>query len=130
MAARHRTYYTVTVMKIRVKVVLYGDTLVLAGLRVSLAAYPEIEVRDATDVPLDEQALRTWQPDVVIVDEAAPPALLHQLSTLSPGLLLVSIDSVTSQIIVFSARQVAVASIRELIEFISQQRLAQSCAAP
>lgn len=117
-------------MEQRVKVVLYGDSLVLAGLQASLAAFPKVEVRHVVDLPLDEQALRTWQPDVAIVDDAAPPALLRQLSTLLPGLLLVSVDSTTHQIIVFSARQVAAASARELVEFISRHSPAQACAAP
>ncbi len=113
-------------METHIKVVLHGDTLLLAGLQVSLSAYPEVEVLATADLPLDVQALRAWQPDVIIVDEAAPSALLRQLGALSSGLLLVSVDSTTSQIIVFSARQVTAASIRELVEFIGQHSLVQA----
>lgn len=117
-------------MEARIKVVVYGDTLLLAGLQASLAAYPQVDVLTTTKLPLDEQALRAWQPDVVIVDDAAPPALLRQLSMLSPGLLLVSVDSATNQIILFSARQVTAASMHELVEFIGQHNQAQACKAP
>jgi DNA-binding NarL/FixJ family response regulator len=117
-------------METRVKIVLHGDTLLLAGLQASLAAYPEVEVLTTADLQLDAQTLRAWQPDVVIVDDAAPPALLRQLSMLSPGLLLVSVDSATNQIVLFSARQVTAASMHELIEFIGQHNQAQASKAP
>lgn len=55
-------------------------------------------MRDAADLPLGEQALHTQLPDVIIVADMTPPALLHQLSTLLPGLLQVSVDGSTHQV--------------------------------
>lgn len=111
-------------MDARVKVVLYGNTLMLAGLQASLATYPEVEVLHAADFPPDEQMLRALQPDVLIVDDAAvPPALLRQLSTLSPGLLLVSVDSARPRAVVWSVQPAPATSTRDLVEFIRQRSL-------
>ena len=116
-------------MNARVKVILCGNTLVLAALQASLAADPEVEVLDATDFPLDEQTLRAQQPDAVIVDDTAvQPALLRQVSTLSPGFLLVSVDSTGPRVILWSAQQAPATSTRELVELI--KRSSQPHAAP
>jgi DNA-binding NarL/FixJ family response regulator len=74
MAARRATRYAGAIMATRVKVVLYGDTLVLAGLQASLAAYAGLEVLCLADPVVDAQELSTLQPNVVIVDAAATPA--------------------------------------------------------
>ena len=44
MAGNGATRYAGAIMEKRVKVVLFGDTLVLAGLQASLAAYAGLEV--------------------------------------------------------------------------------------
>lgn len=65
-------------------------------------------------LPLSEQALHTWQPDVIIVDDMAPPALLHLLSMLLSGLLLVSVDGSTHQ--VEALPEMLAADIRQRLE--------------
>jgi len=117
-------------MKTRVQVLLCGDTLLMAGLRANLATYPEVEVLDATGFPLYGQLPGAQRPNVVIVDDAAfHPGLLHQLSTLSPEVLLISVAIDINCVIVWSAQQFAPASMRELVDFIGQRSLARLCEA-
>ena len=118
-------------MTTRVKVVLCGDTLLMAGLRATLASYPEMEVLTTTGLPLDAHLFSAQEPDVVIVDDAAfQPGLLHQLNTLSPDVLLISMALDMNHVVVWSAQHFAPASTRDLVEFIGQHSLAKACAAP
>lgn len=117
-------------MKTRIQVLLCGDTLLMAGLRATLASYPEMEVLNATGFPPDVHLLRAQQPDVVIVDDVAFQAgLLHQLSTLSPDVLVISIAIDMNHVVVWSAQHFAPASTCELVEFIGQRSLARRCEA-
>ena len=130
IAAPHVPCYTESTMKTRVRVLLCGDTLLMAGLRASLAAASDVEVLAATEFSLYGQLPGAQRPDVVIADDAAfHPGLLCQLNTLSPNVLLISVAIDMNHVIVWSAQQFAPASTRELVEFIVQHSLARLCAA-
>jgi hypothetical protein len=101
------------------RVILYGNSLILDGVRASLAGSPEIEVI-VLDRPLDRplEVLHPLCPAALIFDLEAekpdfPLALLQQ-----PGLLLVGIDPETHQVLVWSGRQAAAVKTADLIAVI------------
>jgi len=123
MAPRRATRYAGTIMETRVKVVLYGNTLVLAGLQASLAAYAGLELLCLADSPANEQDFSTLRADVVIVDAAAMPSLpLGLLNNLHPDLLLVSVDVTANRVQVWSSQQLSPTSTQELVALIGRRR--------
>ena len=123
MAEDGATRYAGTIMEKRVKVVLYGNTLVLAGLQASLAAYAGLEVLCVAEPLADAQEFSTLRPDVIIVDAAAIPAPpLRLLNDLPPDLLLVSVDVATDRVQVWSGQQLSAASTHDLVALIGQRR--------
>ena len=123
MAEDGATRYAGTIMEKRVKVVLYGNTLVLAGLQASLTAYAGLEVLCLADPLADAQELSALHPDVIIVDAAAIPAPpLRLLNDLPPDLLLVSVDVATNRVHVWSGQQLPAASTHDLVALIGQRK--------
>lgn len=100
---------------------MFGDSLILEGVRASLAACPDIEVlllEPSLDEPLE--AILAVCPAVFIFDlgVVGPD---FQLSLLQqPGLLLVGIDPKTHQALVWSGRQAAAVVAADLIDVIRQ----------
>ncbi len=99
--------------------ILYGDTLILAGVRANLETRSDLEVL-VFDRPLDNpaKALCSFCPATVIFDLKAIPhdfplSLLQQT-----GLVLVGIDPETHQALVWSGQQFSALSMPELIELI------------
>jgi hypothetical protein len=122
MAGDGATCYAEAIMETRVKVVLYGDTLVLAGLQASLATYAGLDVLCLAAPLADEQDIYTLRPDVVIVDAAAVPCPpFRLLSELPSDLLLVSVDAATNRVQVWSGQQMSAASTRDLVALIAQR---------
>ncbi len=98
------------------RVILYGDSLILDGVRATLARSPGIEIL-VLDQPLDRplDALPPLCPAALIFDLEAeepdfPLALLQQ-----PGLLLVGIDPETHQVLVWSGKQATAVSAADLV---------------
>jgi hypothetical protein len=92
----------------RRRVVLYGDSLILAGVRAALEGCPDLQVLTldpSLDSPID--AVRVCCPATFIFDmDAVGPGF--QLSLLQqPGLLLVGIDPETHQALVWSGKEEA-----------------------
>ena len=100
-------------------VIVYGDSLIMEGVCASLAACPDLEIHwldPAIEKPLE--FIQAWRPAIFIFDlEAVKPefqlALLHQ-----PDLLLVGIDPVTHQCLVWTGRQEAAVVAADLIHVI------------
>ena len=86
-------------MEKRQKILLYGNTLVLAGIQASLRDCPSFEVI-APYVPANQAELLASPPDVVIFDMEAvqPEFLLAQMQSL-PGLLLIGIDPESHEVL-------------------------------
>jgi hypothetical protein len=104
----------------RQRVILYGDSLILDGVRASLEAWPGIEVL-VLDQPLDRplEKIRRLCPAALIFDLEAeapdfPLALLQQ-----PGLLLIGIDPQTHQVLVWSGKQASAAAAADLLAVIA-----------
>ncbi len=103
----------------RQRVILYGDSLILEGLRPSLQARPNIEIC-VLDQPLGERLaeLRSMCPAALIFDLGAvrpdcPLALLQQ-----PGLRLIGINPETHRALVWSGRQVTAVDVGDLVQVV------------
>jgi len=106
----------------RPRVILYGDSLILAGVRANLEARPDFEIL-VLDRPLDSplEELQRLCPAAVVFDlGASRPDFLFPLLQ-QPGLLLIGIDPETHQALVWSGRQAPAAAAADLIEIIRTQ---------
>jgi hypothetical protein len=100
----------------RRRVIIYGDTLILEGLRANLENHPDFEilvVDPASDSPLE--ALQFMCPAVVFFDQGDNRqdflfSLLRQ-----PDLLLIGIDPHTRQALVWTGRRSAAVAAADLI---------------
>jgi len=105
------------------RTILYGDSLILQGVRAELAGHPGLQVL-MLDQPLEEplEELRALKPEVIIFDLSAvqPDFLLAMLQ--EPDLLLVGINPETHQALVWSGRQAAAAVAADLVEVIRTER--------
>ncbi len=101
------------------RAILYGNSLILEGVRASLAALPGLEVLDQPlDIPLKPDQIKG--PTTVIFDlEAIQPNFLLILLQ-QPGLQLIGIDPETHQAQVWSGRQVRVVVSADLIEIFQE----------
>jgi len=104
------------------KVILYGNSLILQGVRASLEACSEIEVRS---LPPDSVSLKreitTKSPATLVFDASVvgpdfPNSLLQQT-----GLLLIGIDPKMHQALVWTSRQAAVVDAADLLNIIHQE---------
>jgi hypothetical protein len=101
------------------RTILYGDSLILEGVRAELAGKPNQEVIVLED-PLNKslEEIRDLSPAVIIFDLGAiqpdfPFALLHRADV-----LLVGIDPETHQAMVWSGRQASAVMAADLMEII------------
>ncbi len=101
----------------RRRVILYGNTLILQGVRASLANCAGLEVI-VVDQPaqVSPEELAAYCPAVVIFDMSVmQPQLLLGLFQ-QPGLLLVGMNSETHQALVWSGRQAAAVNAADLVQ--------------
>src|SRR5512139_2694672 len=91
----------------RQRVVLYGNSLVLASLGASLKTYPGIElICLEAQPPAVAQQLWALCPTVVILDlGAVPPDLPFSLLREQPDLLLIGMDAAGDKLLVLSGQQ-------------------------
>jgi hypothetical protein len=97
------------------RTILYGNSLILEGVRAELAGDLNLEVL-MLDLPLQKplEALLALNPAVIIFDLKAvqhdfPLAMLQQ-----PGMQLIGIDPETGQAVVWSGKWVAAMSATDL----------------
>jgi hypothetical protein len=115
--------YPEAVMARPLKVVLYGDTLVLAGLQAGLASYAGLEVTGLDGLTAGDQELCAALPDAVIFDlGAAQPAFYYALVEKLPELLLVGVDATCNRALVWCGQQVRELSIHDLVLMIEHQK--------
>lgn len=120
IAAAGLSCYAGRMVRRRQRVVLYGNSLVLAGIRASLVAHPCLDVI-ALEAPSADaaQELRSLCPAAVIFDiggvQPDSPFLLGQEQT---GLLLIGIDPISHQVLLWSGRHLGEASTQDLVQLI------------
>jgi hypothetical protein len=102
------------------RVILFGDSLILEGVRASLAACPDLEIiRLGASVEDLFEIIRALCPAVFIFDLQAV-RFDFQLSLLQqPELQLIGIDPESQQAMVWSGRQKAVVVAADLIKTIT-----------
>jgi hypothetical protein len=107
----------------RQRIILYGDSLILAGVQASLGASPHLEI-----IPLDQplaclaKGLLDLQPDAIIFDLGSvspdfPLALLQQAN-----LVLIGIDPENHQALAWSGQRAAAVEAADLIEIIHSKK--------
>ena len=103
----------------RRRTILYGDSLILAGVRAELVRNPGLEVL-VLDQPLDKplEALRALEPEVIIFDLGAvqPDFLLALLQ--KPDLVLIGVDPETHQALVLSGQPARALTTDDLLHVI------------
>ncbi len=104
------------------RVILYGDSLILQGVRASLETCPDLEVitLDPACVSL-QQEITAQGPVALVFDTAAvrpdfPSSLLQR-----PNLLLIGINPETHQALVWTGRQAAAVEAADLLSVIRQK---------
>ena len=104
------------------RVVLYGDSLVLAGVGESLRRYPRLEVvvADASR-GLIESDLHTLRPGAVIIDLGlVSRELAFDLLHDHPDLLLIGLDPGGDRLIVLSGQQARALTTDDLVRLIDR----------
>jgi hypothetical protein len=106
----------------RRRVVLYGDSLILAGVRAGLEHCPDLHVI-SLDPSLDNlmEAVRACCPAAFVFDmDAVRPDF--QLSLLeTPGLRLVGIDPEAHRAVVWCGREQAAVAAADLIDLVGER---------
>jgi len=107
------------------KVVLIGNSLLMAGVEASLKDRPDMDARRIDAAPLDVmQQLGALQPDVVIFDLTAPDSLFSdsQFPTAilqkHPGLSLIGLDPNSNKALVLSGEEHTVLAANDLAQAI------------
>ncbi len=108
-------------MEIRQKVIICGDSLMLAGVQASLRLNPAFDVIVQV-LPITAQELQTLRPRAVIFDtQAVQPEFRYTIAQDLPGILLIGIDPGTNQALVWSGQQLLELSTQDLARVISQK---------
>jgi len=109
-------------------VVLYGNSLLMAGVEVSLRGRPDLDVvRIDTTLPDAGDRLNTLRPDVVICDLTAPHYSEFAISFLreNPGLPLIGLDPNSKTVTVLSNQQHIALTANDLVQVIQMQICSQ-----
>lgn len=105
------------------RVVVYGNTLSMAGIAASLRAEASLEVVCVDPhQPTARQSLNELDPKTILFDRTEPhPELDLSLLREQPGLLLVGVDPSSDEALVLSGQLTRVLSGRELARLVSTQ---------
>jgi hypothetical protein len=107
-------------MERKQRVVVYGNTVALAGIEASINLDLGCEVV-AHAWPIDQKELCKLQPDVVIFElDAVRPEFSYALTKERPGLLLIGIDPETNRAHLWSGQQVEGWTSQDLAEVIHE----------
>ena len=109
-------------MERKQRVVVYGDTVALAGIEASINLDPGCEVIGHA-WPIDQQEMCKLQPDVVIFElDAVRPEFPYALSKELPGLLLIGIDPETNRAQLWCRQRAEGWTSQDLAEVIHQAK--------
>ncbi len=108
-------------MSLTRRVVLFGNTIFLAGLAVQHVNHPGLEIITTdTDQPNAEQELNACSPDVVVFDlTASQLTSTFHLVKMNPGLVLLGIDATSDQVLVLSGHMSSVLTTDDLLKVIA-----------
>lgn len=87
------------------RVLVYGDSVALAGVATSLSLDPDCEVLGHC-LPMREEELERCHPDALIFElDVLPPTSVYAVSRQLPGLLLIGIDLETNRAFLWTGKQ-------------------------
>ncbi len=105
------------------RLILYGNSVFLAGIKAQLAHDPALELITVEAVRTDMvDWIRACQPQAVLFDLAMgyldfAVALLHE----HPGLLLIGVDPNRNELLVLSSQQKRAVAVADLLKVIQQK---------
>ncbi len=105
------------------RLILYGNSIFLAGIKAQLAHDPALELITVEAVRTDVvDWIRACQPQVVFFDLAMgyldfAVALLHE----QPGLLLIGVDPDSNELLVLSSQQKRAVAMADLLKVIQRE---------
>ena len=110
-------------MEKRTRVLIYGNTLNMAGIAASLKAEASLEILCVDPQnPTARQSLNELDPHAIIFDRSDPNTALDlALLREQPGLLLVGVDPSSDDALVLSGQLTRVLSGKELARLVSAQ---------
>lgn len=109
-------------MKKPLRIILYGNSIVLAGVRLKLETDPAFEI-----LPLDvsfangeglpgEQELVALHPDIILFDTSSvQPQFQYNLKAMESELQLIGIDPDKDQVLVWSGQHLHELSVQDLV---------------
>ncbi len=101
------------------RVIIYGDTVVLSGVRLSLEACTAFEVIALDASHAGEQDLLALHPDVIIFDTSSVrPQFHYDLIRQGSGLQLIGINPDNNQVLLWSGQDLRELSVPELVSVI------------
>lgn len=102
---------------------MYGDSLLLAGVRASLESNRVFDVISMDALHATEQDLLVTNPDIVIFDnESFQPQFHYKLIQQKAELLVIGIDPDNNGIQLWSGKYLAPLSVQSLVEVIHQHQ--------
>jgi hypothetical protein len=104
------------------RVILYGDSVLLAGVQASLTAFPNLEIIALDELPADWVAiLHELQPSAIIFDLRSTRPDLPLAVLRRPNVLLIGIDADSAGTLVLSSRPAQAHDAADLVNLISQK---------
>jgi len=109
-------------MEKRRRVLLYGKSLILGTIGISLQQYPQLEIVSLSPQLPTAQELAALAPDVIIFDvEAACPEFAICLLEARPSLLLIGIGPSSDQMLLWSGQHLRAVTMQDLVQAINTQ---------
>ena len=100
------------------RVIMFGNTLVLAGVKTSISLDPDC-VTLTCDPTTSLQELAAIHPDALIFElDAVPGEFLYSLSRALPGLLLIGIDPETNRTVLWAGQEASDVTAHDLTRVI------------
>jgi hypothetical protein len=107
-------------MNKRLRVVLYGKSVILGTVGASLARYPDLEVVILSPPLPGAMELATLSPDVILFDnDRGRPEALFALLKDSPSLLLIGVNPENDQMLMWSSGQSSVLCTEDIMQTIT-----------
>jgi hypothetical protein len=104
------------------RVLLYGKSVILGTLEVSLKRYPQMKICVLSAPFPTIEELKALAPDVILFDVAAPrPEAAFALLETYPGLLLIGVDSSRDEMLVLSSHPAQALAVQDLVNIIRQR---------
>ena len=109
-------------MKIRQRILLYGNSVILGSIGACLQRCPQFEVTTVAPTLQDVRVLEALKPDILFFDlETIHAEPVFSLLKTNPSLLLIGISSGINLVKIWSGRQFRDLSIKGLFDVIKSE---------